>query len=131
MTNTTAKKTYLNESMLPLSEEEKRYNRASYRRVLTIYAGDMLLCNDIPNIDMSIWDNVNFPFYDEEEGETDIYQWYLCSLTDYQRQALQDRGILLSYSELLGLDVIAVDHWGTSWDYVLTDSELTNDLNEI
>lgn len=180
------KKTYLNESIMQLSEEEKRTGRASYARVLKMYAGDMVLCNEIANIDDSVYENISIDNSEEieeieekieeieekiealedqiteesstesdeeisakikeleqekeeleEEKEelenaaynTDIYQWYLCNLSQWQVENLQARGIITSYSNMLDCDIIAVDHWGTAWDYVSTGSELTTDLN--
>ena len=40
-------------------------------------------------------------------------------------------GIILSYSNLLECDVLCVDHWGTSWDYVLTDVKLFDSYEEL
>ena len=130
-------KTYLNENLEPLSKEEERTGRASYRRVLKIYSNDIVLCNDIIDIDESVLYNMDISqmceYSEDEDGEQypEIYQYYLCNLDDFQRNNLKARGVILSYSDMLDLDIICVDHWGTSWDYVLTDSELTNNLNEI
>ena len=35
-------------------------------------------------------------------------------------------GVIMSYSNLLDCDVLCVDHYGTSWDYVLTDCDLVD-----
>ena len=61
----------------------------------------------------------------------DIFQYYLCNLSEWQRENAKEHGLLLSYSDLLGCDVLCVDHWGTSWDYVLTDVKLFDTLEEL
>lgn len=123
-------KTYLNENIMKLSEEEKKYNKASYARVCKMYAGDMVLCNNLPQIDESVLYNCDELYNDEQCEFIEIYQYYLCNLSSIEKEALQDRGVIVSYSDMLDCDVICVDHWGTGWDYVLTDSELTKNLKE-
>ena len=100
-----------------LNEEELRTGRVSYARIIERYAPDIILCNNIAQIDNSIWENVENPT-DEE-----IYQYYLCNLSEHEKEKLLSYGIIVSYSDMLDLDVIMVDHWGTSWDYVMTDVE--------
>ena len=39
-------------------------------------------------------------------------------------------GIIISYSNMLDCDVLMVDHFGTNWDYVITDIEWTENLEE-
>lgn len=76
-----------------------------------------MLCSNIEKVDNSIWDNISI----ENEQDIDIYQYYLCNLSEYEKEELVNYGIIISYSNLLNLDVIMVDHYGTSWDYVMTD----------
>ena len=35
---------------------------------------NLILCNNITEIDSSVYDNARFQFYDEEETETEIFQ---------------------------------------------------------
>lgn len=112
-----------------LNEEEKRTGRISYRKLIDRYINSLVLCNNIVNVDNSIFDNmVNIE--DDEEEETEIYQYYLCNLNDYERETLIECGISLSYSDLLECDVLLVTHYGTSWDYVMTDVEWSENYEE-
>lgn len=115
-------KLYKNDSF---SEYELKNKRASYARIVDMLVGDIVLCNNLPEIDPSIWDNAEFDLDDE------IYQYYLCNLNDYDKKIAQECGLLFTYSDLLDLDVLCVDHYGTSWDYVLTDCEITDNIEEI
>ena len=63
--------------------------------------------------------------------DMEIYQWFLCNLNDYEKEWLEDAGIILSYSDLLECDVLCVDHYWTSWDYVLTDVKLFDNYEEL
>jgi hypothetical protein len=40
-------------------------------------------------------------------------------------------GLLFTYSDLLDCDVLCVDHWGTSWDYVLTGVKLFDNYEDL
>ena len=66
---------------------------------------------------------------DEYYGE-EIYQYYLCNLSEYEREQLTEYGIILSYSNKLDLDILCVEHFGTSWDYVMTDVEWSDNFDE-
>ena len=57
---------------------------------------------------------------EEEQDYTDeIYQYYIvdCSGAEILREANE----IVFYNEELDMYVWGVTHWGTSWDYVLTD----------
>jgi hypothetical protein len=113
-----------------LNEEEKRTNKASYKRVIERYINDLVLCNKLPEIDDTIFDTVDI--YDEEnDSYLDIYQYFLCNIDEYTKEILESYGLIIGYSELLECDVLMVDHWGTSWDYVMTDAEITTNFNEV
>ena len=62
--------------------------------------------------------------YDEENDEyVDIYQQYIITSQDAERLAEYTNEIVF-YNETLDMYVLGVTHWGTSWDYVLTDIKL-------
>lgn len=115
--------------------------------------GDMILCNNIPEVDNTIWENIHcgsltyisddaeddYKDYvkeceangeeadsyetwlddnrDEYERYTDIFQYYLIRDPYW----LEKAGELVLYSDLLDCYVWCVDHWGTAWDYVLSN----------
>lgn len=109
-----------------LNAEELKTGKVSYRRLIGAYIKDLVLCNNIIEIDESVDFNVNCNFAPNEE----IYQYYLCNLSSYEREQIEEYGIILSYSDKLDLDVLLVDHWGTSWDYVMTDVEWSENFDE-
>lgn len=93
--------------------------------------GDMALCNNIPKIDPSIWDNLeNGELYDEETDEYyDIYQYWI--IDNYLASVLQDcTDEIVMYSELLDCYIWGITHFGTDWSYVLTDIEVEITDNE-
>lgn len=51
----------------------------------------------------------------------DFYQFYIVD----DIEALREAGETVLENEELGLYIWCVDHWGTSWDYVLTDIKIT------
>ena len=92
----------------------------------------LVLCNNIAEIDQSIFDNARSSFYDEEEEtETEIYQWFLTnlSLDDVEWMEKNFPDIKFTYSDLLDCFILCVDHWGTGWDYVATS--ISDDLLKI
>ena len=135
------------------NKQEKETGLVSYGTFAKRYFQDLVLCNKLPEIDSSIWDNIQTgnPFYyvdengeyrtkeeyenDEtgtiEEYQGDIYQFFLCNLSKWdlkEIQSFESESILISYSDLLDCDVLMVQHFGTSWDYVSTDIELTDKI---
>ena len=56
-------------------------------------------------------------------GESDIYQDYI--ITEYGYKFLEEyTDELVFYSDRLNLYIWGISHFGTSWDYVLTDIKL-------
>lgn len=83
----------------------------------------LIMCNEIPEVDPSVLDNMRFYLYEEDEDgyeeELEIYQWYLTDCSDFDVKFLEEHfGLKFTYSDLLGLYVLCVTHHGTSWDYV-------------
>ena len=85
-----------------------------------------ILNNDIiqNTYEIGYWDIVNGSDYDEEnDSYTDIFQCYIIDsngaeiLTDCTDE-------IVFYNETLDMYVWGVTHWGTSWDYVLTDIKI-------
>lgn len=116
-----------------LNEEEKRTNRISYRRLID-RIGRVWLFNKAPELS-----NYDFDFevgsdYDEENDDyIDIYQYYLIDADNYTLQKLNEincKDVIIAYSETLEEYVLMVTHFGTSWDYVMTEFEPTGNLDE-
>lgn len=62
-----------------------------------------------------------------ENYNPDIFQYFIVS--DNAVEILQEAGEIVFYNETLDMNVWGVTHWGTSWDYVLTDIVL--DIEEV
>lgn len=116
-----------------LNEEEKKRNKISYRRLIE-RIGNIWLFNNAPELS-----NYDFEFeigsdYDEKNDEyTEIYQYYLIDTNEYcinNLKKINCNDVIIAWSEKLGNYVLMVTHFGTSWDYVMTDFEPTNDMDE-
>lgn len=108
-----------------LSPEEKRTGYLSYRH-LFYDDENCLLCNNIANDyeNMELYSGSN---YDEEYDEyCDIYQYYLIDESKAERLA-EFTDEIIYYNNNLDLYVLGVTHFGTSWDYVMTDIKLKQD----
>lgn len=57
---------------------------------------------------------------EEDSTETEYYQYYIISDSGYQILS-ENTNEAIWYNEELDLYVWGVTHWGTSWDYVLTE----------
>lgn len=86
-------------------------------------AFDAVLNNNIISNtqDIGYWEEVNGSEYDEENDRyIEVYQYFIIS--DYGARILQEMtNEIVWYNEELDMYVWGVTHWGTSWDYVLTD----------
>lgn len=104
-----------------VSEYGLKYNRVDYRTLAKAF--NHVLNNEIirNTYEIGYWEIVNGCEYDEENDEyTEVFQYYI--IDDYGAEILQDMTEeLVWYNEDLGMYVWGVTHYGTSWDYVLTD----------
>lgn len=98
----------------------------TYKNAIDWLGGDLILCNNIGEVDESIYENFRFSFNDEEDEDDgkekcgEIFQWYLTSFSEDSVKWLEKtfEGMFFTYSNKLDLYVLCVDHCGTSWDYV-------------
>lgn len=126
---------------------------ASYRTIVDRYIGDIVLCNEIINKDESVYYNMiiedKIKYYNEngeeisedeyindrnaycENDTPEIFQYYLCNVSEWEKEQAEKAGLILSYSNMLECNVLCVDHFGTSWDYVLTDVKLFDTYEEL
>lgn len=119
-----------------LNEYEKEHNRVSYRRLIDRISNSIYLFNKAPQLADYDFDYIIGNDYDEENDTyTEIYQYYLIDINrdeDFFKE-LEQKGLndlIIAYSEKLENYILLVDHFGTSWDYVLTDIEPTENLKE-
>ena len=126
-------KKYVLESKL--NEYEREHKRISYATLCDFLFSDMILCNKILDVDYNLLDNQELgSLYDEETDEyEEVYQWYIVNVDSWMLDKLKELdfdGIQLFYSDVLEEYILGVTHWGTGWDYVLTDVGYTEDLDE-
>lgn len=125
-------KMYIN--MEDLNEEEKRRNKISYRRLINRISNNIWLFNNAPKLSEYDFEFVLNSDYDEENDEYfDIYQYYLIDINPYMIEKLNDikcKDLIIAWSDALEEYVLFVDHFGTSWDYVMTDIEPTENFDE-
>ena len=104
-----------------------------YKTAATWGDASLVLCNKISEIDPSIYDNARFNSYEDEESEypVDIYQWFITDLSDWQVEWNEKHfpDLKYTYSDLLDCYILCVDHCGTAWTSVPT--ETTKELIEI
>lgn len=113
-----------------ISDYGLEHGYVDYRTLAKTF--DAVLNNDIMQKTWGIcgeWELVSGSDYDEEneEWEVDIYQYYIVS--DNAVKILQEANEIVYYNEELNMYVWGVTHWGTSWDYVLTNIKLELDNN--
>ena len=86
--------------------DESEVDEANRPRLAEIYARIIEIDSDLEKLE-----DVHYP---------EVYQWFIIS--DNGAELLQDyTDEVLYYSDSLDCYVWGVCHWGTSWDYVLTD----------
>ena len=91
---------------------------------LSKIVGDSVLNNNIYEyVGYENWELDSGLEEDEDGYYQEVYQYYIVS--DYGARILSDyTDELLFYNEELDLYLWGVTHFGTSWDYVLTDIKL-------
>lgn len=103
--------------------------KTNYRVAVEWLDGNLILCNQITEVDPSVWDNMRFSIFEEDEdgyeNQIEIYQYFLTSYSDDDVEYLEEHfDLKFTYSDLLGLWVLCVTHWGTGWDYVYWETDL-------
>jgi hypothetical protein len=90
---------------------------------LSKIVGDCILNNSIIEEVHLGWEMVNGDDMDEDGEYYDIYQWYIITEQGYKfLEEFTDE--IVYYNEQLDIYLWGVTHFGTSWDYVLTDIKL-------
>lgn len=103
-----------------VSEEGQKYNRLDYGTLAKAFSH--VMANDLMSktADIGYWEIINGSDYDEESDTyNEVFQWFIVG--DDGREILMDTDEILYENAELGITLWGVTHWGTSWDYVLTD----------
>lgn len=104
-----------------ISEYGLQYGYVDYATLAKSF--DCVLSNDIisKTQDIGYWEEYNGSEYNDETDEyTEVYQYYIISESGAEILAEYTDEIVW-YNEELDMYVWGVTHYGTSWDYVLTD----------
>lgn len=93
-------------------------------QTLANIVGDCVLNNDIfMYVGYENWELDNGLEEDEDGNYYEVYQYYIIS--DYGARILREyTDELVYYNEVLDMYLWGITHFGTSWDYVLTDIKL-------
>ena len=94
---------------------------------------DVVLSNDLiaNTYNIGYWEVINGElFWEDEDGNeiaNEVFQYFIIS--DNGARILQElTNEIVYYNEVLDIYIWGVTHYGTSWDYVLTDIKI--DLSE-
>ena len=115
-----------------LPNKKKAYymdsNYINYLTLVKFLFTDMILCNNIMSVNENYLDCQLECGTDEE---VDFYQYYIVNIDNWRfKQYInycEAKGIeplTVYYLDNLDIYILAVDHYGTSWDYVLTDIQI-------
>ena len=98
--------------------EKKIYGYTNYETAIHWLNNSLVMCNNIPDIDVNIWDNLPEEFFDEYEP-IEVFQWFITDCSERDATYLKNTfDIDLVYSEVFDCYILPVTHYGTSWDYV-------------
>ena len=103
------------------NDEEKKYLKISWANFIRFYNIDLILCNEIAEKFPLEFENI--PENETDEAEfLEIFQYYLFNERDLS--LIKELNAPVFYCAELDLYILGVTHFGTSWDYVLTDVNL-------
>lgn len=124
----------------PISEYGLENGRVDYATLAKAF--DAVLNNDIMQLtyDIGYWEQVSGTIDNSEEIEEleekrdeteleseqdddpEVFQWYI--VDDWGARLLKDINQIVYYNETLDMYLWGVTHYGTSWDYVLTNIKI-------
>lgn len=91
----------------------------TYDKAVHWLGGSLVLCNNIPEIDESVYENFVGNYLDENENYVEIFQWFITNYSEDDVDWLvKNFDLIFTYSEKLDCYILCVDHYGTGWDYV-------------
>ena len=92
----------------------------TYKEAANWLGNSFILCNNIAEVDQSIYDNMRFNYYDEDTNSyNEIFQYYITDASQSDVEYLEKHfGLLFAYSEMLDCFILCVNHLGTRWNYV-------------
>ncbi|WP_407453549.1 hypothetical protein [Methanobrevibacter sp.] len=131
-----------------LNHEELRSGYISYRKLIKRYISNLVLCNNIAQdecfnenfyeelsnmftrLDEATQEEYNNDPFDYYEG-LEVFQYYITDCNDYEVEALRElNNELIVYNDSLDCYILCVTHYGTSWDYVMSNVQWSTDWSE-
>lgn len=109
--------------------EEKYIYHTTFDKVVKLRGMQLILCNNIAEIDDSIYENFTENYYPDEDYQNspEIYQWYLTNLNKENVEWFVEHfDLIFTYSEKLELWVLCVTHFGTIWSGIDWYTDLKN-----
>ena len=101
-----------------MNNTEKKFY-TTYKEAVNWLNNDFVLCNNITEVDPSIYDNMRFNYFNENDEPKYIFQCYITNANNTDVEYLEKHfGLLFTYSNLLDCFILCVDHLGTSWEFV-------------
>lgn len=130
--------------MEDLNEYEKEHNKISFKRLFDKLFTNAILCNDITKLFYNSLNNeyiepefeIGTDYDEENDNYIDIYQFFIVDFNDWTYSKMQElreqlgKEFVMYYIDLLDIYVVGIPHFGTSWDYVLTDIEPTQNIEK-
>lgn len=123
------KKYYLKNSKREITQRELQIG---YITLFTLSqrVGKMILCNEMSQRYNDTMHLINGTNYNEEaEDSSDIFQWYIIT-EEGAAYLTHHTDELVFYDNELNLYVWGITHYGTSWKYVYTNIEVTDNADE-
>jgi hypothetical protein len=94
----------------------------SYSDAVKRFNNSLILCNNITEVDPTIWEDTYFNPYDEDDNPVEVYQYFITDCTLQEVTTLYEwYGLKFAYSTALDCFILCVDHWGTSWNSVMIE----------
>ena len=102
-----------------MTEKTTRNYYTTYDRAVHWLHNNLIMCNNITEIDSSVYDYFRFNLEDEEGNYIEIYQYFITDCSEDDVEYLEKSfNLKFTYSELLDKYILCVDHLGTGWDCV-------------
>ena len=107
------------------NDYENQHKLLSLSNVLQYHDVNMVLCNDILDVDCEMeLQNMDYIVDTDDDLDLynyydDIYQYYI--IDDYSSDLFIKLEYPVFYSNVLNVYVVGITHYGTSWNYILTN----------
>ena len=103
---------------LELNDFEKEHKILSYSNMLKVFTDGFIPNNKVAS-------RFAFDYLDESKMDAEIFQYYIIS-SHTARELQEHTNEVILYNEGLDIYLLGVTHFGTSWDYVLTDIRINS-----